>query len=226
VRERRRDGERLRGICRGAVYPMPYQILHVTRSSALASSDYWILDSGATNHVTGNRHLFESGSFQPMAEGEHRVKTANSSLVDAKGSGTVSFFVEKPGMKPAKRTLENVLYIPECGKNNLLSITQLIKKGAKFEFTAGGTTISIGSTVVCHASINNGLFVLRAMSSVPTSILTSTTALASSSEGGADMVYSSIQEVVDDNYIPVWHTQLGHLSLPAIKRLPSMVSGI
>jgi hypothetical protein len=201
-----------------------FSMVTINMASALASSDYWILDSGATNHVTGNRHLFESASFQPMAEGEHRVKTANNSLVDAKGTGTVSFFVEKPGMKPAKITLQNVLYIPECGKNNLLSVTQLIKKGAKFELTAGGTTISIGSTVVCHASINNGLFMLRAMSSVPTSIPTSVV-LASSSEG-ADKACSSIQEVVDDKHILTWHTRLGHLSLPAIKRLPSIVSGI
>jgi len=105
-----------------------FSMVTINRALALASSDYWILDSGATNHVTGNRHLFESASFQPLAKGEHQVKTANNSLVDATGSGTVSFFVEKPGMKPAKITLQNVLYIPECGKNNLLSITQLIKR--------------------------------------------------------------------------------------------------
>jgi hypothetical protein len=86
-------------------------------------------------------------------------------------------------MKPTKITLQKVLYIPKCGKNNLLSITQLIKKRAKFDFTPGGTTISIGSTVVCHASINNGLFMFRAMSSVPISTLTSPMVLASSLEG-------------------------------------------
>jgi hypothetical protein len=43
----------------------------INMASAFASSDYWILESGVTNHVTRNRHLFESASFQLMAEGEH-----------------------------------------------------------------------------------------------------------------------------------------------------------
>jgi len=192
--------------------------------SAVASSDYWILDSGATNYVTGNRHLFEWASFQLSAEGEHQVRTANNCLVDAKDSGMVSFFVEKPGMKLAKITLQNVLYIQECGTNNLLSITQLIKKRAKFGFKAGGTAISIASTVVCHHLINNLLFMIRAMSSVPSSIPITT--LASSLEWGAHMVYWINQAVVDDKHILPGHTRLEHLSLLAITRLPSMVTGI
>jgi hypothetical protein len=48
---------------------------------------YWMLDTGATNHVTGNRDLFES--FYRMVNGEHQVQTANNHLVDAKGSGTI-----------------------------------------------------------------------------------------------------------------------------------------
>jgi hypothetical protein len=123
-----------------------------------------------------------------MADGEHQVKTANNSLVDAMACGTVSFLVEKPGMQPAKITLQNIFYIPECGKKILLSMTQLIKKGAKFEFMAGGTTISTGSTVMCHTSINNGLFMLRAMSSVPLLSLTLPTAWPQAQKGKGGQV--------------------------------------
>jgi hypothetical protein len=54
--------------------------------------DYWILDTGATNHVTGNCHIFES--FNPMATGGHQVKTANNHLVDAEGSGMITFYID------------------------------------------------------------------------------------------------------------------------------------
>jgi hypothetical protein len=48
-----------------------FSMVTIYMASALASSDYWIFDSGATNHVIRNRHLFESSSFQLMAKGEH-----------------------------------------------------------------------------------------------------------------------------------------------------------
>jgi hypothetical protein len=31
-----------------------------------------------------------------MAKGEHQVKTANNSFVDAEGSGTIKFYVNRP----------------------------------------------------------------------------------------------------------------------------------
>jgi hypothetical protein len=67
---------------------MPDAVIMVYVASVNRSADYWILDTGATNHVPGNYHLFET--FLSMANGEHQGKTANHSFVDAKGSGTIS----------------------------------------------------------------------------------------------------------------------------------------
>jgi len=61
----------------------------VNVASANRFEHYWILDTGATNHVTGTRPLFDT--FHSMAKGEHLVKTANNSFVDAEGSGTMMF---------------------------------------------------------------------------------------------------------------------------------------
>jgi hypothetical protein len=60
-------------------------------------ADYWILDSGATNHVTGNRHLFEC--FHPMGKGEHQGKSVNNILVDAEGSGMIPVYVNRAHAK-------------------------------------------------------------------------------------------------------------------------------
>jgi len=70
----------------------------VNVASANHSADYGILDSGATNLVTGNHHLFET--FHPMAKGEHQVKTANNRFVDTEDSGTNTFDVDRPNTNP------------------------------------------------------------------------------------------------------------------------------
>ena len=81
----------------------PDSVITVNVASANRSADYWILDTGATNHVTGNRHLFET--FHPTARAEHQVKTANNSFVDAEGSGTITFYVDRPNATPPKIVL-------------------------------------------------------------------------------------------------------------------------
>jgi len=101
---------------------MPYSMFTVKVASSNRSANYWILDTGVTNHVTGNHHLFET--FHPMAKGEHQVKTANTSIVDAEGSGMILLYVARPYAKPAKIIMQHVLYLPACGTKNLLSIIQ------------------------------------------------------------------------------------------------------
>jgi len=96
-----------------------------------------------------------------MAKGEHQVKTANNSFVDAEGSGTITFYVDRPNAKPVKIILQHVLYVPACGTNNLLSIIQLMRKGVNFDFKLDGATASPGSVLVYEAPLINSLFVLR-----------------------------------------------------------------
>jgi len=107
-------------------------VITVNAALETQTADYWILDTGATNHVTGNRHLFEF--CNPITNGEHQVKTGNNNLVDAEGSGTVSFYVYTPSAKPAKIVLQHVLYVPPSVTNSLLSIIQLMLNGVNFKF--------------------------------------------------------------------------------------------
>jgi hypothetical protein len=205
----------------------PDSVITVNVASANRSADYVILDTGATNHVTGNCPLVEN--FHSMAKGEHQVKTANNSFVDDKGSGTITFYVDRPNAKPAKIVLQHVVYVATCGTNNLLSIIQLMRKGVNFDFKLNGVTTSLGSVLVYEAPLINCLFVLRASTtsaSVSKALVAgddppSTTPISEISEP-----YSNFRPVVDDKDILVWHARLCHLSLPAIKRLPNEVRGI
>jgi hypothetical protein len=106
-----------------------------------------------------------------MAKGEHQVKTVNNNLVDAKGSGTISFYVNRPSAKPATIVLQHVLYVPACGTNNLLSIIQLMRKGVNFEFNLNGAIASLGPVLVYLAPLINDLFILRTSPSTSTSMV-------------------------------------------------------
>jgi hypothetical protein len=82
-------------------------VIKVNVATEKQPADYWIRDTGATNHVTGHCHLRES--FNPMASGEHQVKTANNILFNATGSGTISFYVDRPSANPTKIVLQHIL---------------------------------------------------------------------------------------------------------------------
>jgi hypothetical protein len=142
---------------------MPDSVTMVNLASANRSADYWILDTGATNHVTGNRHLF--ATIHPITQGEHHVRTANNSFVDATSSGTITFYVDRANAKAAKFVRHHVLYVPACGTNILLSIIQLLRKGVTFDFQLDGSSVSLGSVLIYEAPHINSLFVLKASAS-------------------------------------------------------------
>ncbi|KAJ7959762.1 Retrovirus-related Pol polyprotein from transposon TNT 1-94 [Quillaja saponaria] len=78
-------------------------------------SDTWILDSGASDHISGNPKLFSSIS-NPSSPST--ITIANGSITIAKGIGQATPL--------SSLSLESVLYVPECSFN-LISISQLTR---------------------------------------------------------------------------------------------------
>jgi len=205
----------------------PDSVITVNVASANQSADHWILDTRAKNQVTSNHHLFQT--IHSMAQRTQHVKTANIRIVDAEGSGTITFYVDRPNWKPAKIVLQHVLYVPACRTNNLLTIIPLIRKGVNFDFKLSGATASLGSVFVYEAPLMNSLFVLRG-STTSDAVLKASVAVDDPPGPTPDCeiseAYSNICPTVDDTDILVWHARLGHLSLPAIARLLNAVRGI
>jgi hypothetical protein len=164
-----------------------------------------------------------------MSKGEHQVKMANNIFVDAEGSGTIKFYIDRPNAKPAKIVLQHVLHLPGCSTNNLLSIIQLMRKGFNLDFILDGATASVESVLVYEAPLINSLFILRASTTLPTA---SKASVAVDDPTSTTLIYeisetsSNISPAVDDKDILVWLAHLGHLSLPAIKQLPNSVRDI
>jgi transposase InsO family protein len=90
-------------------------------------SDKWILDSGAVNHVTGNKHLFDR-----IYKKETTLKVANNQEVSVVGYGDVHL--------NENVTLKNVYYVPDI-KWNLLSVKQIAEKGFDIVFSSNNWKI-------------------------------------------------------------------------------------
>ena len=84
-------------------------------SQSIDGPSPWILDSGASDHISGNKSSFTSISFPKIP---HLVTVANGSKVAAQGSGHVSL--------SSSLKLDYVLFIPQC-PYNLISLSQLTR---------------------------------------------------------------------------------------------------
>nr|KYP72048.1 hypothetical protein KK1_011334 [Cajanus cajan] len=93
-------------------------------SHSTANQSPWIIDSGASDHITGNNSMFSSMS--PL-KSPHLITLADGSRIAPKGIGQVSL---SPSLNQRlyKHTLNlnSILFIPNC-PFNLISLSQLTK---------------------------------------------------------------------------------------------------
>ena len=75
----------------------------------------WVIDSGASNHISGNTSLFSTISFQ---EKSHFITLANGSKISSMGVGQA---ILSPSLN-----LKFVLFVPNCPFN--LSSLSLLPK--------------------------------------------------------------------------------------------------
>lgn len=90
------------------------------KNTILDSDTVWYLDTGASNHMCGHKHLFVE--MQEIEVGH--VSFGDASKIQVKGQGTISY-LQKNGLKGL---IENVYYVPDL-KSNILSMGQLMEKG-------------------------------------------------------------------------------------------------
>jgi len=89
------------------------------------SYNLWYLDSGCSNHMTGERDIFISldQSFNSQ------VKLGDGKMQKAVGKGTIAVHTKGGN----KKLISDVLYVPNLTQN-LLSVGQLIQKGFSIYF--------------------------------------------------------------------------------------------
>ena len=177
-----------------------------TTSSALTgvpvnANNSWIIDSGASAHMTYTRALFTKYT---------RIQSFGVELGDkhkalAVGKGTVALDLWVKG-RTVKCILTNVLHVPELGYN-LISVSAMDEKGTTTSFNNGQCTITNNGRLLAQGFRNKRLYLL---SLAQTDHTIATAAIANA---------ASLQ---------LWHARLGHVHAEGIKRMSTMgiVKGI
>eukprot|EP00250_Pteridium_aquilinum_P005619 c15689_g1_i1 orf=311-793(+) len=126
----------------------------------------WIVDSGATAHMTHHRDWFEDFT----ARSGH-VTLGDSSVIPVRGIGSIPIFRSADD----KRYISHVLYIPNL-TFNLLSVSSLTEQGAEVLFSAGTISIrdSTSGSILAQGVQDGGLFKLMALVSQGTATSSST----------------------------------------------------
>eukprot|EP00253_Pinus_taeda_P014079 PITA_14079 len=120
------------------------------------NDDIWFLESGCSNHMTGNIALFSDLDQNVKSQ----VTLGTDSKTSVMGKGEVKIFTKKG----EKKTIADVYYVPGM-KCNLLSIGQRVQKGCNVFFVTDVCTImDIAPIKRCISEVKmtrNRMFPLR-----------------------------------------------------------------
>ena len=159
----------------------------------------WILDSGATSHMTQTKELLSD--YKELDRPE-TVKLGDGNTVEAVGVGNVHLNMLFDDSKPKKATMYHVLYVPKL-TCNLFSIRAAALRGNTVKFGATkcwiqddkGYTRGVGSLV-------NKLYQLD-------------------SEPVLNEQVTVATDHGTENCIDQWHRRLGHLSEQTLQEMAS-----
>lgn len=170
--------------------------LVLTALSTVKSDNSWIIDSGATDHMSGCRDWFDSLTESPTKE----VCVANGKPLAVNGKGNVLFTVNF-NKKLLNITLKDVMFVPDLTVN-LISVSNLTEKNFKLTFTdTTCNVIKCGKVVLTARKIGRVYTILA----VGRANLTTSTA----SKG-----------------MMLWHQRLGHLNFDSLTSLKKAANGI
>jgi len=97
----------------------------------------WIIDSGASQHLCGDRALFTT--YNIMSENQE-ITIADGTKIEAKGIGEIAIATQGQSI-----ILRDVWHVPEIG-GNLMSVSRMVDAGYTVEFGPTACTIRKGRT--------------------------------------------------------------------------------
>lgn len=159
-------------------------LLTVFAANDFKSSDEWIIDSGASSHMTHTKENFCSTSEATS----NIVRVANNQTMTVNGAGSCELEIDVNNK--TKIVSVDAIFVPELS-TNLLSVSQIAKRKKKLIFDEKGCKIIDVKTnqLVATASLHGDLYKLNLAKSQEHSALT----------------------IKNDNY-ELWHRRYGHIN--------------
>lgn len=156
------------------------------------NSDDWIIDSGATSHVTNNKQLFDEFNAT-----QSNVSVANGDKECVDGKGTCKIEMLNQSGIASTAVLTDVLYAPQIN-GNMISVIKLMKNGYSVHFKENICEIKQNDKQIAVADIVDDLFKIRQ----------------------TDKMNAVVQNQ-HSNCIHYWHRIFGHRDPEAIKLMCS-----
>lgn len=158
----------------------------------------WYVDSGCTRHMTKNKHWVH----ETKNRNHEPIRAANNEQMEVECIGSVDFCAEIHGDRTEVR-IHDVLCVPKL-LTNLLSVSELTKKGKIVTFSSTGCVITDSEGIVlATASLIDGLYRLNGMHG---------TALAA---------------IGSNDSLELWHRRLAHLNHSDLMKMKNgAVTGI
>jgi len=179
--------------------------------------DWWIVDSGASHHITSQQSYFSTYYHDSTT-----VTLANNRILKAAGRGDVVVLLPSGDI-----TLKDVLHIPSLGFSSLLSLRLIHQSGCQIVFNQPGsgppngdfegadhvmhilngpdiiaTATLIGHSCVLHTKMNPNVHAAFATASVPIR---------------SSPIQHPLRKSADSLF--QWHLHLGHIGFEGIKQL-------
>lgn len=168
-------------------------------TSKSVNSSIWIVDSGASDHMTSTFNHFST--YIPCLR-KQKIRVAHGSLSPIAGKGNVQI---SPTL-----CLKSVLYVPNLSYN-LLSVGKLtddLKCSVLFTSSSCNFQDPATGKMIGHAELKDGLYFSEAD-------------LVKKSQESQGLVSTTFQQ--KDDQVWLWHRRLGHPSFPLLEKMfPSL----
>lgn len=132
--------------------------------SAFTGQGQSLLDSGCSTHITGTKKHFSS--YVAVTKGEWNIIVANNIEIAALGEGKVTLDLwDDRGRRERNMVIAGVLHVPECGRNNVPSVSQRCNSGYQVDFhQSGGSSLEQDDGLGVRLGEDNRLHILQTWS--------------------------------------------------------------
>jgi hypothetical protein len=182
----------------GVVHTSSMRSVHLAEEKVVpvhCDNSVWVLDIGASNHMTGTREALTKLNEQVSGT----VRFGDGSCIEIKGLGSIVM----EGCDQQHKVLANVYYIPKL-KSNIISLGQLEEAGCDVRLKNGRLTVvdSEGILIISVPRTNNRLYTLKNAVVSPVCL-----------------------HMKLDDLSWLWHARYGHLNFRALYNLGKKGNG-